>query len=128
MSTDFSIRPVGAPAPSPVAQPPSPAAVDAVQTDLPARQSVTVADDGAAGRRPRIKSGAGSRWKTLLKLQEPVACAAYAVCCAGRSPSSAAAGKSRGDIAIDVDQRFQLRRIRIELHFDGSCQHEQADI
>jgi hypothetical protein len=50
MSTDFSIRPVGAPAPSPVAQPPSPAAGDAVQTDLPASQSVTVADAGAAVR------------------------------------------------------------------------------
>ena len=50
MSTDFSIRPVGAPAPSPVVQPPSPAAGDAVQTDLPASQSVTAADAGAAAR------------------------------------------------------------------------------
>src|SRR5215475_14487513 len=44
MSTDFSIRPVGAPAPSPVAAPVSPAANDAVQTDLPISQSVTAAD------------------------------------------------------------------------------------
>jgi hypothetical protein len=44
MSTDFSIRPVGAPAPSPVAPPASPAAGDAVQTVLPANQSVTAAD------------------------------------------------------------------------------------
>jgi hypothetical protein len=44
MSTDFSIRPVGAPAPSPVALPSSPAVGDAVQTDLPASQSVTAAD------------------------------------------------------------------------------------
>jgi hypothetical protein len=50
MSTDFSIRPVGAPAPSPVVQPPSPAASDAVQTDLPASQSVTASDAGAAAR------------------------------------------------------------------------------
>ena len=50
MSTDFSIRPVGAPAPSPVVQPPSQAAGDAVQTDLPASQSVTAADAGAAAR------------------------------------------------------------------------------
>jgi hypothetical protein len=44
MSTDFSIRPVGAPAPSPVAPAASPAANDAVQTDLPTSQSVTAAD------------------------------------------------------------------------------------
>src|SRR6516165_11898567 len=44
MSTDFSIRPVGAPAPTPVAPPASPAANDAVQTDLPTSQSVTAAD------------------------------------------------------------------------------------
>ena len=50
MSTDFSIRPVGAPAPSPVVQPPSPAVGDAVQTDLPASQSVTVGDPSAATR------------------------------------------------------------------------------
>jgi hypothetical protein len=44
MSTDFSIRPVGAPAPSPVVQPFSHAASNAVATDLPASQSVTAAD------------------------------------------------------------------------------------
>src|SRR5215472_16906351 len=44
MSTDFSIRPVGAPAPSPVIQPVSQPASNAVQTDLPASQSVTAAD------------------------------------------------------------------------------------
>jgi hypothetical protein len=44
MSTDFSIRPVGAPAPSPVVQPVSPAANNGVATDLPASQSVTAAD------------------------------------------------------------------------------------
>jgi hypothetical protein len=44
MSTDFSIRPVGAPAPSPVVQPVSLAANGAVATDLPASQSVTAPD------------------------------------------------------------------------------------
>ena len=50
MSTDFSIRPVGAPAPAPVVQPVSQAASNAVSTDLPASQSVTVADASAAAR------------------------------------------------------------------------------
>jgi hypothetical protein len=44
MSTDFSIRPVGAPAPSPIVQPSSQAASNAVQTELPASQTVTAAD------------------------------------------------------------------------------------
>src|SRR5258707_15162230 len=44
MSTDFSIRPVGSPAPTPVVQPVSQAASNAVATDLPASQSVTAAD------------------------------------------------------------------------------------
>lgn len=47
MSTDFSIRPVGAPAPSPVVALPSQAASDGVATELPATQSVTATD--AAG-------------------------------------------------------------------------------
>ena len=50
MSTDFSIRPVGAPAPTPVLQPPSEAASNAVATELPASQSVTVSDAGTAVR------------------------------------------------------------------------------
>ena len=50
MSTDFSIRPVGAPAPSPVAPLASPAANDAVQTDLPTSQSVTAADTSTVVR------------------------------------------------------------------------------
>ena len=44
MSTDFSIRPVGAPAATPVVQPASEAANNAVATELPASQSVTVVD------------------------------------------------------------------------------------
>jgi len=50
MSSDFSIRPVGAAAVTPVVQAPSQAASEAVATDLPASQSVTVADPGAAAR------------------------------------------------------------------------------
>jgi hypothetical protein len=50
MSSDFSIRPVGAPTVTPVVQAPSQAVNEAVTTDLPASQSVTVADPGAAAR------------------------------------------------------------------------------
>jgi hypothetical protein len=50
MSTDFSIRPVGTSAPSPVVQPQSPAVSDAVATQLPASQSVAAADGGTAAR------------------------------------------------------------------------------
>jgi hypothetical protein len=51
MSTDFSIRPVGAPVATPVVQPPSSeAAGNAVATELPASQSVTVADASASVR------------------------------------------------------------------------------
>ena len=58
MSTDFSIRPVGAPAPSPVVPPPSRAANEAVTTVLPASQSVTATDAGvAANNDPQIASG-----------------------------------------------------------------------
>ena len=50
MRTDFSIRPVGAPAPAPVVQPVSQAASNAVSTDLPASQSVTATDASVAVR------------------------------------------------------------------------------
>jgi hypothetical protein len=50
MSTDFSIKPVGAPVATPVAPPVSKAADNAVATQLPASQSVTVADASAAAR------------------------------------------------------------------------------
>jgi len=50
MSTDFSIRPVGAPAPTPVVHPLSQAATHAVATELPASQSVTVADASVSVR------------------------------------------------------------------------------
>jgi uncharacterized FlaG/YvyC family protein len=44
MSTDLSIRPVGAPAATLIVQPQSEATHKAVATELPASQSVTVAD------------------------------------------------------------------------------------
>jgi hypothetical protein len=50
MSMDFSIKPVGAPAATPVVQPSSEAAHNAVATELPASQSVTVLDAGAGVR------------------------------------------------------------------------------
>jgi uncharacterized FlaG/YvyC family protein len=50
MSTDFSIRPVGAPVATPVAPPVSDAANSAVATELPASQSVTVADASNTAR------------------------------------------------------------------------------
>jgi len=50
MSMDFSIKPVGAPAATHVAQPLSEAADKAVATELPASQSVTVADASAGAR------------------------------------------------------------------------------
>jgi hypothetical protein len=48
MSADFSIKPVGAPAAISIAQPVSDATANAVQTQLPASQSVTASDAGAA--------------------------------------------------------------------------------
>ena len=50
MSTDFSIRPVGAPAPSPIVQPVGQAASNAVATDLPTSQSVTAPDASTVTR------------------------------------------------------------------------------
>jgi uncharacterized FlaG/YvyC family protein len=50
MSTDFSIKPVGAPVAAPVVQPTSEAASQAVATELPAPQSVTAPESGAPAR------------------------------------------------------------------------------
>ena len=47
MSTDFSIKPVGAPVATPAPPPVSPAANTAVATQLPPGQSVVVADPSA---------------------------------------------------------------------------------
>lgn len=50
MSSDFNIKPVGAPAVSPVAQSSGEAASAAVATELPAGQSVTVVVPAAGAR------------------------------------------------------------------------------
>src|ERR1700760_645195 len=50
MSTDFSIRPVGSPAPVPVVVPPSPTVSSAVQPVLPPSQTVTAADTSGSVR------------------------------------------------------------------------------
>lgn len=57
MSTDFNIKPVGAPVATPVAPPVSEAANHAVATELPSPQSVTVVD---ASVRARFDSGVGT--------------------------------------------------------------------
>jgi hypothetical protein len=44
MSTDFNIKPVGAPVAAPIVQPVSEAAHNAVATELPASQSVAASD------------------------------------------------------------------------------------
>jgi hypothetical protein len=50
MSTDFSIRPVGIPAPAPIVTTSNAAANDAVQTDLPVSQTVAASDASAPVR------------------------------------------------------------------------------
>jgi uncharacterized FlaG/YvyC family protein len=50
MSSDFNIKPVGAPVATPLVQPASPAADEAVATELPAHQSVAAADASARVR------------------------------------------------------------------------------
>ncbi|MFO1109846.1 MAG: hypothetical protein U1E61_11725 [Bradyrhizobium sp.] len=50
MSTDFSIKPVGAPVAAPIAQPIREAAKQAVPTELPPSATVTAADAGVAAR------------------------------------------------------------------------------
>jgi hypothetical protein len=60
MSTDFSIRPVGSPAPSPVVAQPGHAASQGVATELPAGQTVAAADAGSAARNDAQDAGADS--------------------------------------------------------------------
>jgi hypothetical protein len=50
MSTDFSIRPVGIPAPVQIVTTSNSAANDAVQTDLPVSQTVAASDTTAPAR------------------------------------------------------------------------------
>lgn len=51
MSTDFSIKPVGAPVATPIVQPVSEAAEQAVATELPSSQTVSAVDAGPAVRK-----------------------------------------------------------------------------
>jgi hypothetical protein len=57
MSSDFSIKPAGAPGAAPMLQPAPAAAGDAVATDLPAHQSVAAADAGVRLRHDPQSSG-----------------------------------------------------------------------
>jgi uncharacterized FlaG/YvyC family protein len=50
MSTDFSVRPAGVPAPAPVIRPAPEAARTAVRTQLPAAQSATASEEPKAPR------------------------------------------------------------------------------
>lgn len=61
MSTDFSIRPVGIPAPTPTVATSSPAANEAVQTDLPASQTVAASDASPSLRNDAAHNGEVSR-------------------------------------------------------------------
>jgi uncharacterized FlaG/YvyC family protein len=55
MSTDFSVRPVGAPAQTPIVRPAPEAARDAVRTQLPVAKSVTAAETAKASRRESVQ-------------------------------------------------------------------------
>ena len=55
MSTDFNIKPVGAPVAAPIVQPISEAAQNAVATELPASQSVAASDAGVRANQFRCR-------------------------------------------------------------------------
>jgi hypothetical protein len=77
MSSDFSIKPVGAPVATPLVQPASPAADEAVKTDLPAPQSVAAAD--AAPRVRNDAQTAGGRTSNHVILDRDAASVVYQV-------------------------------------------------
>ena len=56
MSTDFSIRPVGIPAPVQIVTTSNSAANDGVQTDLPVNQTVAASDTSAPARNDQQSS------------------------------------------------------------------------
>ncbi len=62
MSTDFSIRPVGAPVATPFVKPAPPAAVEAVRTQLPPSQSVT-----ASGATVKVRNDSNAQGDTLSR-------------------------------------------------------------
>jgi hypothetical protein len=65
MSLDFSIKPVGAPVATPMVQP-SPAADEAVATDLPAHQSVVAADASPRVRNDTQNAGGDTSNNVIL--------------------------------------------------------------
>ena len=77
MSSDFSIKPVGAPVATPMVQPASPAAEQAVATDLPAHQSVAAAD--AAPRVRNDTQSAGGNTSNHVILDRDAASVVYQV-------------------------------------------------
>lgn len=66
MSTDFSIKPVGAPVATPVAPPASEAAHRAIATELPPSQSVTVVDANARARVNADAAGASMSRQVVI--------------------------------------------------------------
>lgn len=55
MSTDFSVRPVGVPAQTPLVRPASEAARDGVRTQLPPAQTVTASEASKPARRESVQ-------------------------------------------------------------------------
>jgi hypothetical protein len=66
MGPDFSIKPVGAPVATPIAQPVSPAADEAVATELPAQQSVAAVDASARLRHDPQSAGGNTSNHVIL--------------------------------------------------------------
>jgi hypothetical protein len=66
MSSDFSIKPVGAPVATAMAQPASPAADEAVATELPAQQSVLAVDASARVRHDPQSAGDNLSHQVIL--------------------------------------------------------------
>jgi hypothetical protein len=66
MSSDFSIKPVGAPAAAAMVQPASPAADQAVATDLPAHQSVAAAEAAPRVRNDTQNAGGKTSHQVIL--------------------------------------------------------------
>jgi len=77
MGQDFSIKPMGAPVATPLLQPASPAADEAVATELPARQSVSAAD--AAPRARNDPQNAGRNTSNNVVLDRDAASVVYQV-------------------------------------------------
>jgi hypothetical protein len=66
MSSDFSIKPVGAPVATSLVQPASPAAEQAVATELPAHQSVAAADASLRVRNDTQSAGGNTSNHVIL--------------------------------------------------------------